>query len=443
VELILENVRCFSGRHIIPIKPLTILVGENSSGKTTFLAALSVVCDPIGLPINPGFNEPPYSLGNFDTIAAINNTNNHHQSCFSLGCMDSTDEDVREILATYKENYGKVSLSELILRIDFGEGVNEILLQFDQKKAKYKIKIKTPSQENPSILEGTLDEFSDYIQAPDTIEKWISRTVESAKRFASAVSAKKTGRASLRDLASILLFSGFVGSKFSNGALSIAPIRTKPRRTYDQFTDAFNPEGDHIPFTLARILRGTTYLKQRKQIIKSLNRFGKESGLFEKLAVRKLGDSDGDPFQVMVEVAGKSTNIIDVGYGVSQAMPVVVQSILAAKERLLLLQQPEVHLHPKAQAALGSFFVDMVVDGEKHLVVETHSDYIVDRIRQEVAAGKIKPDSVQLLFFEKQGMETTIHPITIDELGNVENAPPPYREFFLKEEMNILMRGRR
>jgi predicted ATPase len=159
--------------------------------------------------------------------------------------------------------------------------------------------------------------------------------------------------------------------------------------------------------------------------------------LFNSVEVKRLGENPGDPFQVMVMVAGKPTNMVDVGYGVSQALPVVIQSVLAAEERLILIQQPEVHLHPKAQASLGSFFVDMVVDAGKHFVVETHSDYIVDRIRQEVAAGKIKPDAVQLLFFEKKGIKTTVYPLTLDEMGNIGDAPPSYRKFFLKEELNL------
>ena len=437
MELILENIRCFSGRHKIPIKPLTILVGDNSSGKTTFLAALSVVCDPIGFPVNPGFNEPPYSLGNFDTIATLNETKGNRQSCFSLGYIRSTDKDIRETLATYEESHGKVSLSELDFNI--GDGICRYSIQFDEKKAKYKVEGKATSQSPPFILEGSLKNFSDFIHSRDMEMKWAATINKSWHRFFYTPSANKADPVNTRDPGAMLIFAALVGSKMHNSAVSIAPVRTKPKRTYDEFTDAFNPEGDHIPFTLARILREKDNSKQRKALVESLNRFGKESGLFEKLNVRKLGSGAGDPFQVMVDVGGKATNIIDVGYGVSQALPVAVQSVLAAKERLLLLQQPEVHLHPKAQAALGSFFVDMVVDEEKQFVIETHSDYIVDRIRQEIAAGKIKPDSVQILFFEKKGIKTTIHRLSVDEFGNIDGAPPSYREFFLREEMNLLM----
>lgn len=68
MELILENVRSFVGKHTIPIKPLTLLVGENSSGKTTFLASLAAVSDNIRFPSSPIWNQLPYSLGNYNTI---------------------------------------------------------------------------------------------------------------------------------------------------------------------------------------------------------------------------------------------------------------------------------------------------------------------------------------------------------------------------------------
>ena len=82
----------------------------------------------------------------------------------------------------------------------------------------------------------------------------------------------------------------------------------------------------------------------------------------------------------------------------------------------------------------------MVAGGGRQFVIETHSDYIVDRIRQEVAAGKLATESVQILYFEKEGIETTVHQLTIDESGNIIGAPPSYREFFLREEINLLTR---
>ena len=99
---------------------------------------------------------------------------------------------------------------------------------------------------------------------------------------------------------------------------------------------------------------------------------------------------------------GGRRNLADVGYGVSQVLPVVVECLLMPDNGVLALQQPEVHLHPKAQAELGSFFARFAAARPKATVlVETHSDYLLDRVRKEIADGTIAPDSVSFLFFSR------------------------------------------
>ena len=122
MELILENVRCFAGKHIIPIKRLTILLGENSSGKSTLLAALSAICDPVGFPMQPNFNEPPYSLGGFDTIATYKGGRYGRASLFSLGHrVDSDDKkDASTVLADYLGFQGRVTLYALSITTPVG-----------------------------------------------------------------------------------------------------------------------------------------------------------------------------------------------------------------------------------------------------------------------------------------------------------------------------------
>jgi hypothetical protein len=221
-------------------------------------------------------------------------------------------------------------------------------------------------------------------------------------------------------------------------ALSIAPIRTRPRRTYDEATEEFTSEGEHVPFVLLNRLVNDN----GSEVPEALEEYGKESGLFRQIHIKRLGSKPGDPFQIMVTGSGRPANLLDVGYGVSQALPVVVQCVLAPRDRLLLMQQPEVHLHPRAQAELGSFFVEQVYEHDRKLVIETHSDYIVDRIRQDVARKRLDPAAVSILYLEKTGHATTIYPLRLDAQGNVLDAPPSYREFFLREEMNLLARSR-
>ncbi len=101
---------------------------------------------------------------------------------------------------------------------------------------------------------------------------------------------------------------------------------------------------------------------------------------------------------------------------------------------MFLLQQPEVHLHPQAQAALGTLFCNVAAGG-RQLVIETHSDYIIDRVRMDVRDGTtgLKPEDVSILYFEPGDPAVKIHSIRIDGAGNVLDAPQGYRQFFAEE----------
>ena len=136
---------------------------------------------------------------------------------------------------------------------------------------------------------------------------------------------------------------------------------------------------------------------------------------------------------------GPLRNLIDVGYGVSQALPVITELFRDSETPMFLLQQPEVHLHPSAQAALGSLFCE-IASPRRQLVVETHSDHMLDRVRMDVRDGttKLQPDDVSILFFERGDLDVRIHSLRLDAEGNVLGAPPSYRRFFMEESRRSL-----
>ena len=223
---------------------------------------------------------------------------------------------------------------------------------------------------------------------------------------------------------------------------STAPVRSEPQRTYDPRRSTADALGDYVPTYLAQLSQRdeTTWdtLKAR------LEEFGRDAGLFDEIRVRQLGKTDVDPFQVQVRkfglrAKGPFRSLVDVGYGISQVLPVALELLRDDGPRTLLLQQPEVHLHPSAQASLGTLLCEIAGNGSpssrRQLIVETHSDYIIDRVRMAVADPdkSIRPDDVSLVFFERDGLEVFLHSLSVDELGNVEGAPPGYRKFFLDE----------
>ena len=173
-----------------------------------------------------------------------------------------------------------------------------------------------------------------------------------------------------------------------------------------------------------------------------IEEFGKSSGLFDEISIRPLGGRESEPFQVQIRkfgsrLAGPKRNLIDVGYGVSQVLPVITQLLRPEAPPLFLLQQPEVHLHPSAQAALGSLFCRVAGAGPQ-LIIETHSDHLIDRVRTDVRDGTLSPDNVSVLYFERDELDVRIHSLQIDEDGNMVGAPRGYRRFFMEETRRSL-----
>ena len=424
MKIFLENVRSFAGAHEIPTKPLTIIVGENSSGKTTFLSMLSAMFSPESqFPSRPAFNEPPYDLGSYDTIATFKGGKYGRARRFSLGYEDPEKDE--HFTASYVSRVGQPTLSQIRLSRSWGN----LSLTFEGTKTAIDVNI--PASENEPAIEIHSER--------DTVLPFVNMRSFGFLIFELMSRDPSLRERPVQEMPSRLVH--FCDLRSRQTSLSVAPVRTKPRRTYDPISDEYQPEGEHIPILLSRFLAPGGTARQRDALHSALDEFGRESGLFTSVKVKKLGKSPSDPFRILVAVSGPPFNLTDVGYGVSQSLPVVVQSVLAARSRLLLLQQPEVHLHPRAQAALGSLFVQLVNSQNRRFVIETHSDFLLDRIRQEIAKGKMPPEMVSVVFFSRRRALTRVFPLRLDEKGNVIGAPATYRDFFVREETNLLLRG--
>lgn len=197
-----------------------------------------------------------------------------------------------------------------------------------------------------------------------------------------------------------------------------------------------------MPMYLADVF--TRRKREWTQLQKRLQDFGKAAGLFDEISLKRLGQRESEPFQIQIrkhgnKLKGPLHNLIDVGYGVSQALLVITELLRPDAPPLFLLQQPEVHLHPRAQAALGSLFCQ-IASKERQLIIETHSDNLIDRVRMDVRDGEValKPEDVSILFFERDGLDVHIHSLSVDGQGNVLNAPDSYRKFFMEETTRSL-----
>ena len=103
-----------------------------------------------------------------------------------------------------------------------------------------------------------------------------------------------------------------------------------------------------------------------------------------------------------------------------------------------LLQQPEIHLHPRVQAELSSLLATIASRGKRSFIVETHSDYMIDRARVEIRKGNIRPEDVSLIYLEPKGRVVKAHNIGFDKMGNMIGVPSYYRKFFTEETDRLM-----
>ncbi|MCC8198228.1 MAG: AAA family ATPase, partial [Tannerellaceae bacterium] len=129
----------------------------------------------------------------------------------------------------------------------------------------------------------------------------------------------------------------------------------------------------------------------------------------------------------------------NVGYGVSQILPLLIEPLTSTSD-LFSYQQPEVHLHPKAQVAFGDFIFDSFIINKNRFIIETHSDYILNRFRYAMSKSKIdKEIDAKILFFERNSSGTNLISIPINKNGKFEEElPESYINFFIDEELKML-----
>ena len=423
----IEEVRCFAERQNFEIRPLTFLVGENSTGKTTALACFQVLATYWRLGVID-FNSYPYSMGTFKDIVRKSRTK---EKAFRLGYTTRSDTRDVEWIVEFVEKKGGIEPNVRSVEIKFADDRN-IRITADEAEPYLRL-VPCPQAQNQYRLianSAILSTTPPSYLLGNIIQRGADES-EAEKTFVDYI-----GEASFP--------WGEVGRDLS--AFSIAPIRSRPKRNYEPTRTSNDPEGSDVPMLLMETKADQKIIWE--SLKQPLIEFGKRSGMFDNIEVRNLTRSLNGPFQLRVKVRGPSSTIIDVGYGVSQILPILVHilnppilpgysNINLKESPILLLQQPEVHLHPRAQAELSTLLALSCRTG-RSFIVETHSDYMIDRARIEIRKGTINPEDVSLIYLEPKGRVVKVHNIHFDEMANMIGVPKHYGEFFLKETDRLM-----
>ena len=448
-QITLKNFRCFREEQTARLAPLTLLVGENSAGKTSFMAMIRALWDAhVGLQ-DPDFKEDPYDLGSFDEIAHHRGARGGQAHAFEAGFYVTSPPrkggNTKDGPYHFEVAFEKRGTTPVLVRRhlahekvwieEYFQPNKPYVLRAGTSRGTWERQISLEEINVPSFVE------EERILFPPLLLLMLNQG-DKQKEGMNFTPLSGSPAISPEDLELLrkLPYSRFLVAR--KRPFASAPVRSKPRRTYDPARPTPDPEGDYVPMYLANV-----FFQDKKAWVDLKNRlesFGKAAGLFDEISIKRLGKRDSEPFQVQVrkfggKLKGPGRNLIDVGYGVSQVLPVITELMRSDEPQLFLFQQPEVHLHPSAQAALGSFFCD-VTKPSHQLIVETHSDHLLDRVRMDVRDkhGRLKPDDVSILFFERGDLDVHIHSLRLDEQGNVLGAPESYRRFFMEETRRSL-----
>lgn len=150
----------------------------------------------------------------------------------------------------------------------------------------------------------------------------------------------------------------------------------------------------------------------------------KKLGLIHRFRVEPLGEGS-NLFRVAVRSSPKASEVLitDVGFGVSQILPVIVLCFYAPRGSIILLEQPEIHLHPSVQAGLADVMIDAIARRDVQIVLESHSEHLLRRLQRRIAEEKLDAEDAALYFCRNPAGESSAERLRLNLFGYVENWP--------------------
>lgn len=429
-----KNYRRFEDTGWVTLKPLTILLGANNGGKSSIVSPLLLLSQTLAstdreVPLLP-FG-PLIDLGSYKDFVHLHQT--ERELFFGLRFHTHGKKSKLKPVGTYPPGgieitFGKdtkpellklkkVEVTDIYDRPYFGRTAGEKgftlsgAISTDEMKAEERNAIESAAPMNflfsPNDVLYKLDDQK-------TKDKE-SKPTPFTKQFSHYLRAVGFTHTYVRALFEQLSYVG--------------PLRAKLKRFYrvsPEMPDTVGAQGEHA----ANLFR-----RQTKKLKPSVDRWIKKFEFGDEL---RYVDLTSDLFQLEFKAGAENTNVADAGFGASQVLPLIIQAAAAPHDSLTIAEQPEIHLNPRLQCVLADLFAEMATSGHR-IVVETHSEHLIVRLRRLVAEGKIAPDQVGLYFVEKTDGVSGIREIPIQGNGSIERNlwPAGFFEDGLREALAL------
>ena len=333
-------------------------------------------------------------------------------------CKENQDEVVNWI----KEE--KSDLEEYLKRQREIDGGNE---QKDSEETFLK-SYKQQTEELKSLSEN-IEFFSSNFDLKDYISKrhaeemktvlgmqgFLPAAIGSRENITRAVSFIRHQSTDSLDLGDLVMQTSFALERTLETLFPMGPFRRPPERWYI-FTGTSPQDvgyrGDLLPDLLFR----------DSSLVKKANKWLKQLEIGYKLVVKPVGTDSGDLFEVrLIDTRRKepvNVALPDVGFGISQLLPFVVQSLVSEKQ-IISIEQPEVHVHPKLQADLGDLLAEAIKEPrENQFIIETHSEHLILRLQRLVYEKKLTPEDVSVVYVSRGPEGAKSQRLRLDEEGD-------------------------
>ena len=444
-ELRIKNFKAWKDTGAIRMAPLTVIFGANSAGKSSLghlLLALkqTTLLSDRKRALHLGDKSSLIDLGTFADCVHAHDLAKALE--FSLTWRLAAPLTLRNSLIRAESYSGNIVTLES--RIKAGKGEQPEVESLKYQLAETGDRVLSVTHGRTAGGAGTLD--TDPLKLVKAVgRKWLLDPPEKFYRFSDTTLARYQNADFLAQFA--LETERLLGSLYYLG-----PLRRHPERTYQWSGDMPSDVGSQGEFAIAALLAATADgrqlnrgLGQRKQGFEAfIASWLKALGVISNFNVKPVAKGRKE-FEVLIRTHphAPEVKLTDVGFGISQVLPALVQAFYAPPNSMVWMEQPEIHLHPRVQAELADVFISAVQarEGGKprnvQLIVESHSEHFLTRLQRRVAERVIKPQDVAVYFCKRSDGAAELEPLALNLYGEIENWP---ENFFGDELADVTAR---
>jgi predicted ATPase len=435
-KLRIQNFKAWRNTGDLRLAPLTIFFGTNSSGKSSIGQFLMMLKQTAASPdrnrvLHPGDANSLVDLGTFDDLLHQHDQKNDLK--FGIEWKQPGGLVIEDVLSQDKFRGETIRFSTTV-GFENGKGIRAVCREF-------RYSFCGPSD---SEFEAGMESKSDDIGKYDLVTKgfvdkrkkmrgWPLPHPSKFYGFPDETSLYYQNAETLNDL-------GFQFQSLLQSLSYLGPLREEPRRHYawaGETPENVGSRGEHwVSAFLAATDRkiNPAYKKRGLGFDALIATWLKELGLIHSFTIAPVAKGLRE-YRVRVKVTATSSevSIPDVGFGVSQVLPVIVQSFYAPANSTVIIEQPELHLHPAVQQNLADLFVGAVQSRENgkdrnvQFLIESHSEHFLRRLQRRIAEEQISHEDVAVYFCEGTGSGNRAKPLEVDLYGNITNWP---KDFF-------------